>query len=78
MSARSEPAGYIYLLPMVIILLFRASRLVFNLWEPYKTAARYNTARTAAVDYPMKSWDDEIKTASKGCFSRTDYKAVTN
>ena len=72
-------AGYILFLPAaVIIFLLLASRFAFNLQEPYKTAGRYNAARTAAVDFPMKSWNAEIEAASSGHFSKTDYEAVTN
>ena len=72
-------AGYILFLPAaVIIFLLLASRFALNLQEPYKTAGRYNAARTAAVDFPMKSWNAEIEAASSGHFSKTDYEAVTN
>ena len=72
-------AGYILFLPAaVIIFLLLATRFAFNLQEPYKTAGRYNAARTAAVDFPMKSWNAEIEAASSGHFSKTDYEAVTN
>ncbi|SDL31320.1 hypothetical protein SAMN04487833_11673 [Sarcina sp. DSM 11001] len=72
-------AGYIFFLPAaVIIFLLLATRFAFNLQEPYKTAGRYNAARTAAVDFPMKSWNAEIEAASSGHFSKTDYEAVTN
>lgn len=72
-------AGYILFLPAaVIIFLLLASRFAFNLQEPYKTAGRYNAARTATVDFPMKSWNAEIEAASSGHFSKTDYEAVTN
>ena len=62
----------------MIIFLLLATRFAFNLQEPYKTAGRYNAARTAAVDFPMKSWNAEIEAASSGHFSKTDYEAVTN
>ena len=72
-------AGYIFFLPAaVIIFLLLATRFGFKLQEPYKTAGRYNAARTAAVDFPMKSWNAEIEAASSGHFSKTDYEAVTN
>ena len=72
-------AGNILFLPAaVIIFLLLATRFAFNLQEPYKTAGRYNAARTAAVDFPMKSWNAEIEAASSGHFSKTDYEAVTN
>ena len=78
-AGRPGAAGYILFLPAaVIIFLLLASRFAFNLQEPYKTAGRYNAARTAAVDFPMKSWNAEIEAASSGHFSKTDYEAVTN
>ena len=78
-AGQSGAAGYILFLPAaVIIFLLLASRFAFNLQEPYKTAGRYNAARTAAVDFPMKSWNAEIEAASSGHFSKTDYEAVTN
>ena len=78
-AGRPGAAGYILFLPAaVIIFLLLATRFAFNLQEPYKTAGRYNAARTAAVDFPMKSWNAEIEAASSGHFSKTDYEAVTN
>ena len=78
-AGRPGASGYILFLPAaVIIFLLLASRFAFNLQEPYKTAGRYNAARTAAVDFPMKSWNAEIEAASSGYFSKTDYEAVTN
>ena len=78
-AGRPGAAEYILFLPAaVIIFLLLASRFAFNLQEPYKTAGRYNAARTAAVDFPMKSWNAEIEAASSGHFSKTDYEAVTN
>ena len=78
-AGQPESAGYILFLPAaVIIFLLLATRFAFNLQEPYKTAGRYNAARTAAVDFPMKSWNAEIEAASSGHFSKTDYEAVTN
>ena len=78
-AGQPESAGYILFLPAaVIIFLLLATRFAFNLQEPYKTAGRYNAARTAAVDFPMKSWNAEIEAVSSGHFSKTDYEAVTN
>ena len=46
-----------YILPSVIIVaLLLGSQALFNSFEPYATAARYNDNRTVCVDFPMKSW----------------------
>lgn len=67
------------LLPMVVmIILLFASRSVFHAREPYRTAARYNAARTICVDFPMSPWDAELETSSDGIFTANDYAAATD
>ena len=46
-----------YLPCLLVIALLLGSRGVLYSIEPYKTASRYNTARTAIMDFPMKSAD---------------------
>ena len=67
------------LLPIaVIIILIFISRTAFFSREPYRTAARYNAARTTCVDFPMRSWNSEIEDISERTFSKYDYVAATN
>ena len=46
-----------YLPCLLVIALLLGSREVLYSIEPYKTASRYNAARTAIMDFPMKSAD---------------------
>lgn len=70
------------LLPVIpcamIAVLLLISRAAFFSQEPYQTAVRYNEARTAAVDFPMKGWTRDVEEAAGGVFSQADYQAVTN
>ncbi len=61
----------------IIILIF-VSRAVFYAREPYRTAARYNAARTICVDFPMRPWNSEVEDISDRAFSQNDYAAATN
>ena len=50
-----------YLLPAAsIILLLLVSQKIMYSSEPEKSASRYNAARTTVVDYPMKSWSEDL------------------
>lgn len=63
------------LIPAVLtVAILLISRTVFFSTEPYKTASRYNTARTTCVDYPMENWTvlEDID------FSKEDYRAAKN
>lgn len=51
-----------YLPCLLVIALLLCSREVLYSIEPYKTASRYNTARTAIMDFPMKSADEVADT----------------
>ncbi len=62
----------------LIVCLLIISRMVFNAFEPYKTAAEYNSARTAVVDFPVKYWGPEVAEAGEGIFTQADYEAAVN
>ena len=62
----------------LIVCLLIVSRVVFNAFEPYKTAAEYNSARTAVVDFPLKYWGPEVAEVGEGKFSEADYEAAVN
>lgn len=64
-----------YLIPSIlIILLLFSSRVIFYHIEPYKSAIRYNVARTDCMDFPMKNWWDIIDPD----ILQADYLAATN
>ncbi len=64
-----------YLLPTVLIIaLLFSSRVIFYQIEPYKTAIRYNVARTDCMDFPMKKWER----LEKPDILAADYNAVTD
>lgn len=65
-----------FLFPCGIFGLLILSQIVFTSLEPYSTANRYNEARTALVDFPVKSWDDKDEAFSD--IPRIDYSASTN
>ena len=64
-----------YLLPTVLIIaVLFSSRVIFYHIEPYKSAIRYNVARTDCMDFPMKSWHK----ISDQDILQEDYLAATN
>ena len=65
-----------YLHPAALVIaVLLLGRTAFYSVEPYKTAARYNKARTTCIDYPMKSYSN-LKDPS-GILPE-DYNAATN
>ena len=65
-----------YLFPCGIFVLLILSQIVFISLEPYSSANRYNVARTALVDFPVKSWNGEDEAFSG--ITRIDYSSATN
>ena len=43
----------------IAIVILMVTQFVVNSFEPFATAMRYNDARTAIVDYPISSWNEE-------------------
>jgi len=74
----SNQRKYRLLPTAVIIILLFLSRSAFYAREPYCTAGRYNVARTVCVDFPTKSWSEELETSAKGMFTKSDYLAATD
>ncbi|MDO5138556.1 MAG: hypothetical protein Q4D71_08900 [Oscillospiraceae bacterium] len=62
---------------LIIILLF-ITRVIFYTQEPYRTAVRYNAARTVCVDFPMKTWAPEVEDELGRLLSANDYAAATD
>ena len=62
-----------YLPACIAVLLLVISQTVFDSIEPYATAKQYNTARTAMVDFPVKTWNE-----ASSDINREDYVAATN
>ena len=61
----------------VLVFLLFITRIAFYMIEPYRTAARYNEARTICVDFPMSSWDSDLEREADGAFTANDYAAAT-
>lgn len=63
-----------YMFPAIATLfaLF-TSQTIFTAIEPYAGADRYNGARTAMVDFPIKTWDESFEG-----INNADYIAVRN
>lgn len=57
------------------VALLLTSQMIFNSFEPYDSAKRYNEARTTVVDFPMKSWSN---VSDQDGFTKSDYDAATN
>lgn len=74
----SDKRRYRLLPAAVIVILLFLSRSVFYAQEPYRTASRYNAARTVCVDFPTKPWGEELETSAEGMFTKSDYLAATD
>lgn len=65
-----------FLPPCLCLLALILSQVALNATEPYVEANRYNAARTAMVDFPVKEWNEE-DVAFVG-ISHMDYTAAEN
>ena len=64
----------IYLPAFITLALLMSSQAALDRTEPYASAKRYNAARTALVDFPVKKWND--KDAGFSRFDPVDYTAA--
>lgn len=71
-ETKSSCALHRFIPLMIVIATAIITQAAFNTIEPYATAARYNAARTACVDFPMKNWDEGMGV------ERADYTAATS
>lgn len=63
-------------LPIVLVIgVILSTRMLFYNMEPYRSAMRYNKARTTCVDYPMLSWS---QISDRDNILQADYEAATS
>ena len=64
-----------YMPTILVSALLLISQAALNLIEPFAEAKRYNTARTALVDFPVKPWSEDVSFSG---IAREDYEAAQN
>ena len=61
---------------LAVLVLLITSQAAYQSIEPYATAKRYNDARTAMVDFPVRTWSEND--AALAGTQKEDYIAATN